>query len=144
MSATYLFRAFCRNESGAASVDWVVLAAACVGLGMGVTNVVATELSELSQEVRAELQRDMLNNPFDINETELGSNGCAHLYLDPQSAASSSAAYLANGCSTAGGSNGNNGFGNGTQPAPGNSAANNNAANAQDSYSVVISDDDDD
>ena len=172
MSTTCTFSAFLQCERGAASVDWVVLAAACVGLGMGVTNVVATEMTELSQEVRAELQRDMLSNPFDINETALGSNGCAHYFLDPYAdpaAAAGAASYTANGCAVGtdgsiadaydgdgngngngngnGGGQGNNGFGNGAQPAPGNSGPNNNAANASnadDSYSVLISDDDDD
>ena len=83
MASLCRFSAFYRDESGAASVDWVVLAAACVALGLGVTNVVATEMTNLTQEVRAELQRDMTLNPFDLEHSSLGTNGCTHFYLDP-------------------------------------------------------------
>ncbi len=146
MSATCIFRTFFRDESGAASVDWVVLAAACVALGLGVTNVVAREMSNLSQEIRAELQRDMMNNPFDEAHA-LATNGCAFMYLDP---AADRAAYAnantQNGCAVGGGNGngngngpqGNNGWGNGDQDAPGNSGPNNNAENS--SYTVVITD----
>ena len=83
MASIYGFKAFLIEESGAATVDWVVLAAACVALGLGVTNVVATEMSNLTQEVRAELRRDMSINPFDLEHSSLGNNGCTHFYLDP-------------------------------------------------------------
>lgn len=153
MVALSRFSAFIRCESGAASVDWVVLSAACVGMGLGVTNVVATEMSELSHKVRTELQMDMMTNPFDSTESDLASNGCGHLYLDPFADPGASAAadayHAATGCAvdfetettpSGGGSQANNGWGNGDQDAPGNSGGNNNAENA---YVVIITDDDD-
>ena len=142
------FNAFFRDESGAASVDWVVLAAACVAMGLGVTNVVATEMSNLTQEVRAELQRDMASNPFDLEHSSLGTDGCTHFYLDP--AADPAAAvnpHRATGCEIAADATsannsgqGNNGWGNGDQDAPGNSGPYNNAENT--SYTVTITSDD--
>ena len=151
MASMCSFSAFYRDESGAASVDWVVLAAACVALGLGVTNVVATEMTNLTQEVRAELQRDMTRNPFDLEHSSLGTDGCTHFYLDP--AADPAAAdnpNRATGCeidvdgtSSSSRSRGNNGWGNGDQDAPGNSGPNNNAENST-TYTVMITSDDHD
>lgn len=143
MSASGILSAFFRNERGAASVDWVVLAAACVGMGIGVTNVVEAEMSELSQHIRASLHQDMLRNPFDIDETPLGSIGCTHLYIDPLADPAVSEAlanyHATSGCAVSttvsasentSVSMANNGFGNGDQVAPGGSGAHNNAENA--------------
>ena len=148
MASLCIFSAFYRDESGAASVDWVVLSAACVALGLGVTNVVATEMTNLTQEVRAELQRDMTLNPFDLEHSSLGTNGCTHFYLDPAADPAAAAnPNVASGCQigldgTADTPRrGNNGWGNGDQDAPGNSGPNNNAENST-SYTVMITSDD--
>lgn len=39
---------FKRNESGAVTVDWVVLTAALVGLAIGVTTMITTSTTDLS------------------------------------------------------------------------------------------------
>ncbi|MGR3648462.1 MAG: hypothetical protein ACU0BJ_08505 [Shimia sp.] len=39
---------FKRNESGAVTVDWVVLTAALVGLAIGVTTMITTSTADLS------------------------------------------------------------------------------------------------
>lgn len=39
---------FKRNESGAVTVDWVVLTAALVGLAIGVTTIITTSTTDLS------------------------------------------------------------------------------------------------
>ena len=43
-----LFSRFKRNESGAVSVDWVVLTAAMVGLAIAAFNVIGTNTESLS------------------------------------------------------------------------------------------------
>ena len=95
---------------------------------MGVTNVVGTEMRELSYEIRAQHEQDMMNNPFDIDES-----GCVRLYLDPAADPGAAANTDPNSCSV-GESNdsgqGNNGWGNGDQDAPGNSGDNTNAENS--------------
>lgn len=84
MLGTGSLRHFLCDEHGAASVDWVILSALCVSLGLGVTNVVGTEMANLSYDIRAQLEQDMINNPFDVDHR------CTYLYVDPASAASSS------------------------------------------------------
>ena len=79
-------------------MDWVVLSAACVALALGVTNVVATEMAELSREVRTQLEQDIMNNPFDIEETGLGSNGCVRIFLDPYADPGATEQTTVNGC----------------------------------------------
>ena len=57
---------FLQEEDGAATVDWVVLAAACVALAIGVTEVTANAMASLSNDVRAELTNtDPSRNYFD-------------------------------------------------------------------------------
>ena len=101
------FSTFFHDESGAVTIDWVVLAAACVSLGLGVTNVVATEMTSLTQEIRAELQRDMMNNPFDLEN--LSASDCAYLYLDPNAdPAAAQSPDNGNGCAVGGNSSSQN------------------------------------
>lgn len=49
---------FVSDESGVVSVDWVVLSAGMVGLGLAVTNVVAGGLEDLSHEIRENIAQD--------------------------------------------------------------------------------------
>jgi len=59
-------RNFVENEDAAVTVDWVVLAAACVSLAIGVTNVTAAAMGDLSRDLRAELTNtDPSRNYFD-------------------------------------------------------------------------------
>ncbi len=62
-SATLITR-FARSESGAVTVDWVVLTAALVGLGIAVTNTVSDGLEHLSTEIHTQLLRDHVTNGF--------------------------------------------------------------------------------
>ena len=58
--------AFINDESGAVTVDWVVLTAALVGLGLAVMAVVSEGIGDLSNEMGQELT-DM--NPGDLSFT---------------------------------------------------------------------------
>ena len=51
-----LFKAFRADESGAVTVDWVVLTAAIVGLGMVVMKTVGGGIEDLSATVVSDLQ----------------------------------------------------------------------------------------
>jgi Flp pilus assembly pilin Flp len=46
---------FRNDESGAVTLDWVVLTAAIVGLGIAVYGVVSGDISDLSGEIEAQL-----------------------------------------------------------------------------------------
>jgi len=46
---------FARDEDGAVTVDWVVLTAAIVGLGIAVMNQVGTATDDLAGKIEAEL-----------------------------------------------------------------------------------------
>ena len=63
--------AFVHDERGAASIDWIVISAACVGLGLAATNVVVTELVGLSNETRSEFRVDLTANPFEVNDDHI-------------------------------------------------------------------------
>ena len=59
---------FKNDESGAVTVDWVVLTAALVGLGLAVMGVVSGGIEELSTNIGQTLtDTDPLTNPFDDN-----------------------------------------------------------------------------
>ncbi|MBO6601961.1 MULTISPECIES: Flp family type IVb pilin [Paracoccaceae] len=55
---------FVKDESGVVSVDWVVLTAALVGLGLAVTNVVGAGLEDLSEDIRTQLMTDHIRTGF--------------------------------------------------------------------------------
>ena len=48
---TNMIKNFVSNESGAVTVDWVVLTAAIVGLGLAVMSVVSTSTETLTNKV---------------------------------------------------------------------------------------------
>jgi Flp pilus assembly pilin Flp len=57
---------FLSDESGAVTVDWVVLTAAIVGLGLAVMSVVSGGVEDLSGDITTALtDTDPLNDPFD-------------------------------------------------------------------------------
>ena len=59
---------FKSDESGAVTVDWVVLTAALVGLGLAVMGVVSGGIEDLSTDISSALtDTDPLTNPFDDN-----------------------------------------------------------------------------
>jgi Flp pilus assembly pilin Flp len=49
------FNSFARDESGAVTVDWVVLTAAIVGLGLAVISSVRTGTSNLATDIETSL-----------------------------------------------------------------------------------------
>jgi Flp pilus assembly pilin Flp len=60
------FNTFLSDESGAVTVDWVVLTAAIVGLGLAVMSVVSGGVEDLSGNISASLTNtDPLSDPFD-------------------------------------------------------------------------------
>ncbi|SDY58666.1 hypothetical protein SAMN05444004_10266 [Jannaschia faecimaris] len=62
--------AFINDESGAVTVDWVVLTAALVGLGLAVMSVVSGGIEDLSTDIgQALTDTDPLTNPFTSNTT---------------------------------------------------------------------------
>ena len=56
-------------KSGAVTVDWVVLTAAIVGLGLAVMAVVSGGIEDLSSDISDTLTNtDPLTDPFDNND----------------------------------------------------------------------------
>lgn len=51
------FTAFLNDETGAVTVDWVVLTAAVVTLGLVVFNFVAPAVSDLAQDIKSEIDQ---------------------------------------------------------------------------------------
>jgi hypothetical protein len=60
-----MIKTFAKSESGAVTVDWVVLTAAIVGLGLAVMAVVANGIEDLSGNISQTLtDTQPLENPF--------------------------------------------------------------------------------
>jgi Flp pilus assembly pilin Flp len=58
------FTAFLKDEAGAVTVDWVVLTAAVVTLGLVVFNFIAPAVSQLAEDIGSEIDAagaDMLD-----------------------------------------------------------------------------------
>ena len=55
MKLLNLFKAFTKDESGAVTVDWVVLTAAIVGLGMVVVTSVGGGIETLAGKIKADV-----------------------------------------------------------------------------------------
>lgn len=55
---------FAEDESGAVTVDWVVLTAAIVGLGVAVYGVVSGGVSDLSSDIDTQLRIDQISTEF--------------------------------------------------------------------------------
>lgn len=62
MTLLNLFKTFKNDESGAVTVDWVVLTAAVVGLGLIVINAVQPAIVSAGDVIKADLE----------NATEIG------------------------------------------------------------------------
>ena len=56
MKLLNIFKSFKNDEAGAVTVDWVVLTAAIVGLGIVVMNVVGGGIEGLSADIVTELE----------------------------------------------------------------------------------------
>ena len=59
-----LIKNFRNDEDGAVTVDWVVLTAALVGLGIAVLAAVSTGLEDLSGDIEGELTADVIQTTF--------------------------------------------------------------------------------
>jgi Flp pilus assembly pilin Flp len=61
MKLLNIFKAFKSDESGAVTVDWVVLTAAIVGLGMVVMTTVGGGIESLGGEIVTDLSNQSIN-----------------------------------------------------------------------------------
>ncbi len=61
MKLLNLFKSFKSDESGAVTVDWVVLTAAIVGLGMVVMTTVGGGIESLGGEIVTDLTNQSIN-----------------------------------------------------------------------------------
>ena len=68
MSTNHL-KSFLSDTSGAVTVDWVVLTAALVGLGLAVISVVSGGLEDLSGDINTQLQQDHVTSGFGVPAT---------------------------------------------------------------------------
>ena len=59
-----LFNAFLEDESGAVTVDWVVLTAAIVGLGLAVLTQVRSGVKDLTNDIKKELTAQVITKTF--------------------------------------------------------------------------------
>jgi hypothetical protein len=67
-----MIKTFAQSESGAVTVDWVVLTAAIVGLGLAVMAVVSGGVEDLSRDINTELTNDITARTFGADNTTLG------------------------------------------------------------------------
>ena len=59
-----LAKTFRNDEDGAVTVDWVVLTAAIVGLGIAVYGVISGGIEDLSGDINGELEKDVVGQGF--------------------------------------------------------------------------------
>ena len=59
-----LAKTFRNDEDGAVTVDWVVLTAAIVGLGIAVYGVISGGIEDLSNDINTELKKDVVGQGF--------------------------------------------------------------------------------
>ncbi len=59
-----LAKTFRNDEDGAVTVDWVVLTAAIVGLGIAVYGVISGGIEDLSNDINTELEKDVVGQGF--------------------------------------------------------------------------------
>ncbi|MGP1359059.1 pilus assembly protein [Roseicyclus sp.] len=62
-----MIKNFAKSESGAVTVDWVVLTAAIVGLGLAVMAVVSSGVQNLSGDINTQLQSQNISTTFVTN-----------------------------------------------------------------------------
>ena len=77
-------RNFLSDDSGAVTVDWVVLTAALVGLGLAVMGVVRGGVADLSGDVATNLKSDgIIRTAFTRDNASALSSAAAALQIDP-------------------------------------------------------------
>lgn len=62
-----LIKNFVADESGAVTVDWVVLTAAIVGLGIAVMSSISSGLEDLSGDIENQLTSQGISTTFVTN-----------------------------------------------------------------------------
>lgn len=65
-------RLFRDDEDGAATIDWVVLTAASVGLGIAVMDKVTNGVENLANDIAAQLSAQAISTSFDSAPPEQG------------------------------------------------------------------------
>ncbi|MDG4648250.1 pilus assembly protein [Roseibacterium sp. SDUM158017] len=65
---TALLKNFAKSESGAVTVDWVVLTAAIVGLGLAVMAVVSGGLEDVAGDINTALTQTTVNTTFSVTD----------------------------------------------------------------------------
>lgn len=60
-----MLQRFWHDESGAATIDWIVLTAASVGLGIAVMGTVRSGIEDLSAQIDSFLSQDLIHTSFD-------------------------------------------------------------------------------
>jgi len=65
MKLLNIFKSFKNDEAGAVTVDWVVLTAAIVGLGLVVMNTVGVGVTDLGTNVAGDLATVGTNQAYD-------------------------------------------------------------------------------
>ena len=58
---TNFFKRFAQDESGAVTVDWVVLTAAIVGLGIAISTTIFGGVKDLADAIEADLPTDTID-----------------------------------------------------------------------------------
>jgi hypothetical protein len=58
-------RRFIRSESGAVTIDWVVLTAATVGMSLAVMSVVSDGIEDLADRISTQISDIQLRDSFD-------------------------------------------------------------------------------
>ena len=66
MRAYTNIKSFIEDDNAAVTVDWVVLAAALVSLGLAVTNAVGSQLDQLSEDIQTQLLTDHRYDGFEL------------------------------------------------------------------------------
>ena len=66
---TAYIKNFAKSESGAVTVDWVVLTAAIVGLGLAVMAVVSGGVQDLSNAIDTQLTDQTISTSFPVAPT---------------------------------------------------------------------------
>ena len=69
-----LINNFLRSEDGAVTVDWVVLTAAIVGLGLVIGSTVGQSTADLAEVIAGELTEDVITQ-YDQSGSGTGSGG---------------------------------------------------------------------
>lgn len=77
------FTSFITDESGAITVDWVVLTAACVALGLLSIALISGSIRDNGREARAILETYEINSDFDTEAEIAALQEAANASLTP-------------------------------------------------------------